>query len=64
MQLTYYLDKQDLVDVLARIFRVEPEDVHVGVKEQWVGYGPNDGTIRVPFAQIECEMSIRKEDNK
>lgn len=60
MKLTYYLDKQDIADALARMFRVEPDQVRVGIKTQWA----YDGEVNTPFAEIDYETTIPKGKEK
>lgn len=59
MKITYQLDKQDLINVLARVYSVEPEDVTLGTKTQ---FDPNK-QFHVPYAEIiyKTDINVRKQ---
>lgn len=63
VKITYQLNKLDLIDLLAKVYKVESSHVILGIKTQQGPDGPHDE----PFAVIQVETDVsgkRDTDNK
>ena len=59
MKCTIEIDKKDIEQAIAEVYRVQPESVQMEIYEKCEGYGTNERYVSAVRAYIEVDKSVR-----